>query len=153
MHKIYEDKGAFNFLYQLPQITYSYIISNVFNYILKMLALSQDDILDFKSIGRNKNLNKRILYLNLKIKIKLIIYFILSSILLLFFWYYISMFCAIYVNTQIHLINDTLISVLISSIIPFIINLFPGICRIPSLSNIKNNRKVLYIISKVLQMI
>ena len=153
MHKIYEDKGAFNFLYQLPQIAYSYIISKLFNYILKMLALSQDDILDFKSIGSNKNLNKRILYLNLKIKIKLIIYFILSSILILFFWYYISMFCAIYVNTQIHLINDTLISILISLIIPFIINLLLGICRIPSLSNIKNNRKVLYIISKVLQMI
>ena len=61
------------------------------------------------------------------------------------------MFCAIYVNTQIHLIKDTLIGFIFSSIIPFIINLLPGICRIPSLSNINNHRKVLYIISKIVQ--
>ena len=61
------------------------------------------------------------------------------------------MFCAIYVNTQIHLIKDTLISFIFSSFLPFIINLLPGICRIPALSNINNNRKVLYILSKFLQ--
>ena len=153
MHKIYEDKGDFDFLYQLPPIIYSSIISKVFNYVLKILALSQDIILNLKNVRMNIDINKRIIRFNYQIKIKLILYFILSSIFLIFFWYYISMFCAIYSNTQIHLIKDTLISLIFSLSIPFIINLLPGIFRIPSLSNIKGNRKILYVISKILQMI
>ena len=153
MHKIYEDKGDFDLEYQLPQIIYSSIISDVFNYFLRMLALSQDEILDFKSFERIDNINKRKIYLIMKIKIKLIFYFILSTFFLLFFWYYIALFCAIYSNTQIHLIKDTLISFIFSFSFPFIINLLPGIFRIPALSRTNNNRKILYIISKILQMI
>ena len=71
MHKIYEDNGDFNLLYQLPQILYSSIISDVFNYILRMLALSQDNILDFKGQKGNIHLDKSKSCLNFKIKIKL----------------------------------------------------------------------------------
>ena len=63
------------------------------------------------------------------------------------------MFCAIYVNTQIHLIKDTLLSYIVSFFYPFLFNLIPGIFRIPSLSDNKSNRKVLYIISKIIQMV
>ena len=48
MHKIYEEKGKFQFIYQLPQIIYSTIISSVLDYLLKFLALSEDYILEFK---------------------------------------------------------------------------------------------------------
>ena len=41
MHKIYEDKGSFNLLYQIPQILYSSLVSAVINTILKQLALSE----------------------------------------------------------------------------------------------------------------
>ena len=99
MHKIYEDNGDYNILYQLPQILYSSIISDAFNYILRMLALSQDNILDFKGQKGNIHLDKTVKLLNSKVKIKFIFYFILSNIFFIFFWYYISMFCAIYVNT------------------------------------------------------
>ena len=54
MHKIYEDKGSFNFLYQLPQIIYSSIISIIFGILIKMLALSEDQILDFKNNKEKK---------------------------------------------------------------------------------------------------
>ena len=63
------------------------------------------------------------------------------------------MFCAVYENTQIHLINDTLISFALSLIYPFGIYLLPGICRIPALSNPKNERNCLYNLAQVLQMI
>jgi len=84
---------------------------------------------------------------------KIILYFIFSTLLLLFFWYYISMFCAIYANTQLHLIKDTLTSYGLSMIYPFGIYLLPGIFRIPSLSNTKNQKKYLYQISQILQII
>ena len=48
MHKIYEDKGKFNFLYQIPQILYSTLISRFIDSLIKNLALSQDTIVDLK---------------------------------------------------------------------------------------------------------
>ena len=67
------------------------------------------------------------------------------------------MFCAIYVNTQFHLIKDTLISFGISLLYPFVIYLLPGIFRIRALSNKekesdkKEAGKYIYNFSKFLQ--
>ena len=63
------------------------------------------------------------------------------------------MFCAIYINTQFHLIKDSLISFGWSLVYPFFIYLIPGIFRIPSLSNPNNKRVCLYSFSKLIQMI
>ena len=152
MHKIYMDEGSFNFIYQLPQIIYSSIISSVLNIILKLLALSEGDIIKFKKNKNKLNLDKRTKDLNNKINIKFILYFIIGIIFNLFFWYYLSMFCAVYRNTQLHLIKDTLISFGLSLIYPFGIYLLPGIFRIPVLSNKKNKRSYLYNLSKIFQM-
>ena len=84
MHKIYEDNGDYNILYQLPQILYSSIISDAFNYILRMLALSQDNILDIKCQKGNIHLDKTVKLLNSKVKIKFIFYFIFSNIFFIF---------------------------------------------------------------------
>ena len=153
MHKIYEDKGSFDLLNQLPQIVYSSLISVILKFILNLLALSQGLILKFKSDKTTVDLDNRIKSLKKTLKVKLVIYFIISTIFLLFFWYYVSMFCAIYVNTQIHVIKDTIISYVLSLISPFFISLIPGFFRIPSLSKRKNNRKCLYNASKVLQLL
>ena len=153
MHQIYEDKGSFNITYQLPQIVYSSLISAIFSILLNILALSEGLILNFKKEKNKKDLNIKIKSLNDKIKIKFILYFILSTLFLLFFWYYISMFCAIYINTQLHLIKDTLISYSSSLIYPFFIYLIPGLFRIPSLSNKKNKKEYLYNLSKLIQLI
>ena len=157
MHKIYEDKGKFQILYQLPQIIFSSLISMVFETLLQILALSDSDILKLKSEKEkaekmNKNeINQKEKDLNKKLQIKFALYFIISTIFLLFFWYYLSMFCAIYKNTQLHLIKDTFISFGLSCLYPFGIQLLPGFFRIPSLSNKRGKRKFLYLISKVLQ--
>ena len=54
-------------------------------------------------------------------------------------------------NTQFHLLKDTLMSFGLSLIYPFIINLLPGLFRIPSLSDTKNKRMYLYNFSKFIQ--
>ena len=149
MHKIYEDKGKFNIIYQLPQIVYSYLISYVLDTLLQLLALTDDDIIHFKQ----NNVNEKETALKRKLCIKFICFFILGFIFLLCFGYYLSMFCAIYFNTQIQLIKDTLLSFGISLVSPIIINIFPGIFRIPALSNRNKKRKYLFLISKVLQML
>ena len=153
LHQIHEDGGSFNIEYQLPQIIYSTMISAILKFILCKLALSQGLILKFKGIKTTTGLNNRYSSLKRYIKIKFAFYFIISTIFLLFFWYYVSMFCAIYVNTQIHLIKDTLISYSLSLITPFFIYLIPGFFRIPALSNRKKNKICLYTTSKILQML
>ena len=54
IHKIYKDEGAFNFIYNIPQIIYSTIISAVINIIVKTLSLTEKDIRDksTKNIGQ-----------------------------------------------------------------------------------------------------
>ena len=48
MHKIYEDNGKFNFIYQIPQIIYSTLISNVINLIVSTLSITEKNILSLK---------------------------------------------------------------------------------------------------------
>ena len=153
MNKINEDKGEFDFLYQIPQILYSTIISAFINMILKRLSLSENQILMIKSekdyLSAQKKSNRIIICLN----IKLAIFFIFSFILMLFFWYFISSFCAVYKNTQIILIEDTLLSFALSMIYPFGLNLLPGIIRIPALRAPKRDKKCLYKASGLIALI
>ena len=159
MHKIYEEKGKFQLLYQLPQIIYSSIIFSVLTALLQLLALSEEGILDFKHNKNVDNIDKRKIELINRLKTKLILFFIISTIFFLIFWYYLSMFCAIYVNTQIHLIKDTLISFGMSLLYPFGIYLLPGIFRIHALLNRNKNSKkneagkYIYNLGKILQIL
>ena len=149
MHKIYEDQGSFNFIYQIPQILYSTIISSLINILIKYLSLSEKNILEIKN-EKNNILEKANKVLKCLIN-KFLIFFVLIYLFLILFWYYLSCFCAVYQNTQNHLIKDTLISYASSLIYPFILNLLPGLFRIPSIANRK--KEYLYIISKIIQLL
>ena len=149
MHKIYVDSGSFNLNYQLPQILYSFIISSIINYIIEYLSSSENIIISIKS--------KKFLHLSHKnkiirtMKIKFLFFFIITFILILSFWYYISCFCCIYQNTQIHLIKDSLLSFGLSLIYPIFISLVPGIFRIPALRNKKCNKSCMYRLSQIIE--
>ena len=152
MHKVYEDNGTFDIIYQIPQIFYSSIISNFANILLKNLSLSENNILELKSetyydIHKAK---KKARQIERCLRIKIIIFFILSLILMLFFWYFISCFCAVYKNTQIILLKDTGISFAASLVYPFILSFLPGIFRIPALRAKNKNLKYLYKISSIM---
>ena len=83
-------------------------------------------------------------------RIKFLLFFLLRIIILLFCLYYISCFCAVYVNTQIALISDTFISYGLSMIYPFGIYLLPGILRFPALKAKSKDKKCLYKISNII---
>ena len=153
MHKIYEDKGTFNFIYQIPQIIYSSLISGIINIIIKYLSLSEKNILEIKSQNKIifvKRKTEEILYI---LKVKFALFFIITFILLLSFMYYITCFCGIYINTQIHLIKDSIISFGLSLIYPFGIYLLPSMLRIISLSSRKKDKKCLYKLSQLIEYI
>ena len=153
IHKIYEDKEESNFLSQLPEIIYSSFIPYLIERFFKFLCLSEDAIVDIKEekdiekdFEKAKEKSKKV---ESCLKIKFYIYFILSIIFMIFFWCFISCFCAVYTNTQKMLIKDGFSSFLLSMIYPFIINLLPGLFRIPALRAKNKNKKTLYKISLI----
>ena len=151
MHKIYEDNGKFNFIYQIPQILYSTIISSIINILVNLLSLSERNIINLKK--DNKNMPKKKLQTINCLKIKFIIFYILVYFFLLLFWYYLSCFCAVYKNTQLYLIKDSFISFVLSLLYPFGISLLPGLLRIPSLKSESRNNELLYKASQYVQLI
>ena len=48
MNRIYKDRGSFNLIYNLPYILYSTVISSIIIVIVKILSLSQSNILEIK---------------------------------------------------------------------------------------------------------
>jgi len=94
------------------------------------------------------------MFLSLKIfKLKIILFNIIGLIILIFGWYYLTMFCAVYTNTQIHLLKDTFSSFGLSLVYPFGINLIPGFFRIYALRAPKKNRKWIYKLSQFVSLI
>ena len=150
IHKIYEDGGSFNFIYQIPQIIYSSLISSILSVILKALSLTERSVLNIK---REKNyLDNKVSEVLKFINYKSIIFFLVTFILLLFFWYYLACFCAIYQNTQLHLIKDSVISFGLSMLYPMGLYLLPGIFRIPALRDKNANKEIMYKFSKIIQL-
>ena len=117
------------------------------NILLRELALTENKILELKKVkdpelitNKSQKLIKFLFY-------KFLLFFITSFALLLLFWYYLTIFCAVYENSQIHLIKDTLISYRISMLYPLGIYLIPGVFRIYSLNT--NQREKMYKFSKI----
>ena len=145
MHKIYIDEGSYNLEYQITQIAYSTLISLFVNLLLKVLSMTENNIIKLKNIKKYNIANKQ----KTRIFLKINFYFIISTLLLLFFGYYLACFCAIYENTQIHLIKDTAISFGLGMVYPIFSNIIPGIFRISALN--KKGRKIRYKFSQILQ--
>ena len=153
MHQIYTNNGKMNLLQHIPQIIYSSLISSFINTILKQLSLSENSILSIKQTKLLKTAYKRSKEVKSYLYLKLIVYFIVSFSLTLFFWYYISCFCAVYTNTQIILIKDSLISFGVSMLYPFGTNLLPGLFRISALRAQKKDKICIYKLSQLLSLI
>ena len=149
IHRIYEDEGDFNFVYQLPQIIYSSLISTMISTLIKFLSLSENGILELKNIKGKKE--KKEIFNNLikNFIIKFALFFIISFLLLVLFFYYVTCFCGVYVNSQFHLFNDSFISFATSFIYPFGIYLIPGIFRMIAIH--EKGKKCFYKFSQLIQ--
>ena len=149
MNKIYEDNGEYDFIYQIPKILYSNLICTVINLIARFLSLSEKDILSINIIKNNDKVQKEVIKIKKCLKIKFVLYYLVSFCLLFIFWFYVSCFCAVYRNTQLYLIKHTLISFSLSLLYPLGYYLLPGIFRMPALR--KKKSEILYKISLLLQ--
>jgi hypothetical protein len=155
MRKIYKVKGKYKIISQLPKIFYSSFIIIAINIILKSLALSEKNIISLKKF-RDKYNDKKKIDQNIKkvfhrLKIQFNIFFVIGFIFLCLFWYYVSVFCCVYINTQIILIKNTFLSFGVTLIYPFVVHLFSSELRIISLKSGKLPK--IYTCSKFISMI
>ena len=149
--KVYEEKGIYNLIIHLPKIIYSFLITYIFNLIIKGFALSDRNIIKLKNIENKKKKIENLFKVIACLKIKFNLFFVIGFLFLCFCWYYISVFCCVFINTQIILIKDTFLSFGLSLLHPFILNLIPGLFRIPSLKS--KNSPFLYSLSKIIAQI
>ena len=147
MNKIYFEDGAFDFTYQLPKMFYSFIISISIKILLGSFGLYENSLISIKKSIKYKKGYKKVL---LCLKIKLVLFFIFNYIIISCYWIYLGCFCAVYTNTQLHLVKEVTSSFCISFITPFFINLLPGIFRLYALDK-KAKKVYIYKFSKILQ--
>ena len=159
MHKIFLNYGKYNFIQQIPQIVYTTqqipqivyttIISQLIEVFLCYLSLTDKHIYNIKNLSLSSNKNAIIKILRC-IRIKLINFYIFTFVFFLFYWYTIVSFCAVYENTQITFLKDSLLSFLLGILYPFAIYLIPSALRILSLRYPKKNLKCIYKLSDII---
>ena len=150
IHQIYEDNGEYNFAYSFPQIFYSFVISYIISSFIKYWILSERNIIQIRREPSLESAKNKIEKVKRDLTIKHILFFVISIIFLIFFWYYLSSFGAVYQNTQVYLIKNTIFSFLISFLYPIIVNIIPAIIRIISLSDTNKNRECIYKTSTII---
>ena len=77
MHKIYVNKGSFDWETQIPITIYSFFISMILNFPLSFLGLSNDSIINFKRNMINRGIARKGKKLFFCLKLKFILYYII----------------------------------------------------------------------------
>ena len=148
IHKMFLENGKYNFIQQIPQIMYSIIVSQSIQVLIDFLSFTDKHYYEIKNINSNKEIRQKNLIKCIKLKI--IYFFLFTSFMIAFYWYFISCFCAVYKNTQIYYIIDSVISFCLGLVYPFILYLFPSLLRMLSLKYYNKNLLYVYKISKLI---
>ena len=145
----YQNQGKFDILYTLPKTIFSSVISAVINFILKFLSLSNEKIKQLANIKNIKLFQKKLCLEIQIIKRKIFVFHILIFLFTLFFWFYITLFCAVYRNSQIIVFKSCIITFCLSMFYPFIICFATSVFRLFALSH---EFKPIFYISKIFQL-
>ena len=117
------------------------------------MSLSERNFIKMKNEKKFDNAIIKVYSIRKYLIIKYILFYFIGLIFLLFCWYYLSSFGAVFKNTQIYLIINTFIGLGTSFLYPFFVNLFPVILRINSLRDSKQSKSLMFKISKIIQYI
>ena len=142
MHKLYVDYGVYNFLQQIPQIIYSSLVSLVIEILIGFLSFTDNNIYQIRQIEEFEP--EKIKKIFKKMKIKLIMFFVVTFLFFAFYWYLISSFCAVYTNTQVTYIKDSVSSFCLGLVYPFIIQFCFALLRIFALRDKNSCSSFLY---------
>ena len=138
---------------EYTRVIYSALISGVIGFIVQLLALSHKSIIELRNYKEISQVEIEIPKLIKKLKAKYVIYYALTIVLDIVFFYYITAFCAIYLIIQTNMISDSAFSFLLTMSYSIILSLISSIIRIFSIHKKSKFRHCLYFISWVLSLI
>ena len=121
MHRKYVNGEEMTFVQKIPQLLFTLIVSHLIEVLLCFLGMTDIHIYKIKSLPKYEKNGEEIIDIIDIMKRRLVGFYIVTFILFLFNWYFISAFCAVYQNTQKIFIRDSAISFVTSMIDPFII--------------------------------
>ena len=122
MRRKYTQNQNMTFIEKLPQFIFTLLVAHALEVLLCYLGMTDTHFYEIKELpSKDKKKGEKVMDILSKIKKKLVSFFCVTFILFLFFWYFISAFCAVYQNTQIIYLRDSMISFAISLIDPFFI--------------------------------
>ena len=102
-------------------------LNNSTNQIRNLFREEEEKIKNNKeyvvSILRKKEIINEVKRIMKNYKIKIIIFYIIEFICMMFFWYYVTIFCNIYKKTQLSWLLDCALTIIIRIIIDFVLNL------------------------------
>ena len=135
MREIYIYKGNTNAAVHIPNIILSSLCCIIMNFIVRFVTLSERDISKINCETDAENKKKLCKSTEKILKIKVIILFAVSFILLGICWYYVSAFCAVFKNSQGHYFVNVFVAFLVCNLWPCITSLIPPIFRKKGLNN------------------
>ena len=134
MHRKYTNGDDLTFIEKIPQLLFTLIGGHIIEVILCFFSMTDVNVYEIKSLPKEEKNGEKVINIIDKMKRKLAWFFAVTFILFLFYWYFISAFCAVYQNTQTIFLRDSGISILTSFIDPFIIYGITTLLRLISLS-------------------
>ena len=134
MYKKNMQSEDFTFVQKIPQILFTLVANHIIEVILCYLSMTDTHVYQIKALPKDEKIGEKVLDIMDCMKRKLTGFFVLTFLLFLFYWYFISAFCAVYQNTQVIFLRDSGISILTSYIEPFIIYGVTALLRIISLA-------------------
>ena len=142
LDNIFVGEGKYDPMILTPNAVYSAMVTTVLiKLIVDFLVLTEKKVLQIKNETTEEKANEEKKHLMKITCIKLSAFFFINIALLIFFWFYLTCFNAVYPNTQIFLVINTAISFVISNIFPFIYFIIPAFIKNDILSN-KNIKKI-----------
>jgi len=144
----YHNDGVLDFITGLPKSIYSFIATLITTNLLTMLSNSKSELTEVINNRRQYNNYLDIIDKKLsKLRKKLIVYFILVFLLNIFFSYYVTVFCAVYRNSQKYWFYGCLESFAMDSLISLIACIFITLLRFIS---IRKQIKCCYVLSNII---
>ena len=146
MRALYIYKGNTNAAVHVPNIVLSSLCSFIASLIVRYVCLGERDIAKITSVTNleeRKKLAKRARKIAM---IKLIVLYLVSGILLLLCWYYVSAFCAVFKNSQKNYLINFIICFIVCNLWPVLTSFIPATMRRCALDD---NKECLYKASQI----
>lgn len=147
----YNSTEQLNIWYILKNELSKSVYASLIGKIVALVTSSTADYIKIKKMERKMDCLIELAHLMEDMKRKYLIVLVIISILSLFYWYFLFVFCSIYRNNQISWIQSSLISIFINVIIPIVLCFIISAIRILSFKC--NNRflfKVGYCIYQII---